>query len=140
MVRPIGALFLVLASPQVGRAQDPPTYTLSLLAGASTYDLSGTGTTFAMAGELTWHCWRALAVEPGITYFGYDTQFGERTTILFPEVSIQARAPRGVVRPYIGGGIGLTVPVAGSGGGTDRSLHAVAGLSVGALTSWSFRA
>lgn len=138
MTRMILFSFLLAAAPQVASAQNRPTYTVSLLAGPSSYDLSGTGTTFAAAGEFTWHWLPALVLEPGITYFSYDTQFGGRTTILFPELSLQARVPRGPVRPYVGAGIGLSLSVAG-GGGTHRSLHAVAGLGVGALSSWSFR-
>jgi hypothetical protein len=51
---------------------------LSGLAGPSPYDLSGTGTGFVAALELTWRPASGLVVEPGMTYFTYESQFSER--------------------------------------------------------------
>ena len=115
---------LVLGVSCSAAAQSPSRWTFSLLAGPSSYDLAGTGTTFAAAGHAAWQWKPALALEPGLTYFHY-----RYATILFPEVSLQAVVPSGPFRPYFGVGAGQTLTVDGSGG-RHLSLHATLGLRV----------
>ena len=125
-------LALVASSSTVGQGRSP--WSLSLLAGASSYDLSGTGTTFAAAGHVAWQWKPALVLEPGVTYFHY-----RYATILFPEVSLQAMVPRGPVRPYFGVGAGQTIVVDG-GGGRHLSLHTTLGLRVPVVRdTWGIR-
>ena len=85
------ALPLVLAALLVAprtSAQEPRPVTLSLAAGPSIYDLSGTGTSFAIAGQGAWEVLPAVLIEPGLTYFTYETQFADRVSYLFPELSV----------------------------------------------------
>jgi hypothetical protein len=77
-------LLAALAMPSRGAAQQPRQVTLSLAAGPSVYDLSGTGTSFAGAALLAWEPLAALVVEPAVTFFTYSTQFDDRFTYLFP--------------------------------------------------------
>src|SRR5688572_10014236 len=79
---------------------------LAVAAGPSPYDLSGTGTGTSGAAFLTWRPARGLVVEPGVTVFSYRSQFGQRTSLLFPELSVQGELVLGSFRPFIGGGGG----------------------------------
>ena len=103
--------------------------TVSLLVGPASYDFGVTGTSVAAAGYVTWFAVPALAVEPGITYLTYKASSDASSTLLFPELSVQAAVPGGPVRPYLGAGIGLTIPASG-GFGTHRSVNAVAGVRI----------
>jgi hypothetical protein len=135
MRRVITAVALLLGIAPHASAQDRHGVVLNLLAGPSSYDLAGTGTSLAVAGHVTWFWLPALAIEPGVTYFTYNAY----STLVFPELSVQAAIPRGPFRPYLGGGVGLTIPASG-GGGTHRSLHAVVGVRVPlGNTAWLLR-
>ena len=135
-MRTMTLVALLAALGSSAEAQHRPTAAVNLLAGPSSYDLAGTGTSLAVAGHLTWFWQPAIAIEPGITYFTYNSY----STLVFPELSVQAGVPGGPFRPYLGGGIGLTVPTSG-GGGTHRSLHAVLGVRVPlGDTGWLARA
>lgn len=124
----------VLATTGAAQNRHPVT-TANVLLGPSSYDLAGTGTCLAVAGHFTWLWQPAIAIEPGVTYFTYNSYY----TVLFPELSVQAGVPGGPFRPYLGGGIGLTAYTAG-GGPTTRSLHAVLGVRVPfASTGWLLR-
>lgn len=118
-------------------AQAPGSWVLTALAGPSSYDLSGVGTTFAAAVHFGWQWKRALVIEPGITYFHYEEQFGRQTTILFPELSVQAMVPGGLMRPYIGIGAGRSVVLQSPA--DHLSLHAVPGLRVPVGQAWGLR-
>jgi hypothetical protein len=85
----LSAGFLV-ASPPVAIAQGR--LALAVAAGPSPYDLSGTGTGTSGAAFLAWRGVRGLVVEPGLTVFSYRSQFDERTSLLFPELSMQGGA------------------------------------------------
>ncbi len=136
MRRTITAVALLVGVATQANAQDRSRAILNLLAGPSSYDLAGTGTSLAVAGHFTWFWLPALALEPGVTYFAYNSY----ATLVFPELSVQAAVPRGPFRPYLGGGVGLTIPASG-GGGTHRSLHAVVGVRVPVgATGWLLRA
>lgn len=124
---------LALVVPSRALPQDRSPWTLSALAGASSYDLAGTGTTFAAAAYAAWQWKPAIVVEPGVTYFHY-----QYATILFPEISVQAMVPRGPARPYLGIGAGQSVTVDGSGG-RHLSLHASLGLRVPVGHTWGMR-
>ncbi len=112
--------------------------TLSLAAGPSSYDLSGTGTSLAVAAQNAWELLPALVVEPGLTFFSYEAQFADRVSYLFPEISIQAQLPHGTVRPFLGVGGGGGFVVSGEGG-TAGTLHAVGGVRVQLDPRWSLR-
>ncbi|HET7423380.1 MAG TPA: hypothetical protein VFJ92_07460 [Gemmatimonadales bacterium] len=131
-------VLLALGAPSSTAAQEGQPVTLSLTAGPSAYDLSGTGTSFAVATQGAWELLPALVVEPGLTFFGYEAQFADRVSYLFPEVSIQAQLPRGTVRPFLGVGGGGAFVVSGEGE-TAGTLHAVGGVRVQLDPRWSLR-
>ena len=138
-VRSCVVLLLALA-PSIARSQGGASWTASFMAGPSSYDLSGTGTSFAAAIHMAWQVTPVVMLEPGITYFRYLEPYHP---ILFPEVSAQIGVPGGPVRPYLGAGVGLTIvpgeTVIGENASTHRSLHAVAGLRVSAGQGWGIR-
>jgi hypothetical protein len=103
--------------------------------GPSSYDLSGTGTGGAGAAFLAWRPLRGLVVEPGLTVFGYRSQFGERTILLLPELSIQGELVLGFFRPFLGGGAGGSLAVSGVPT-TAVTLHAVGGARVDLSENW----
>jgi len=128
---------LLMGATSQATAQRTHASTVSLLAGPSSYRLSGTGTTLAVAAHLAW-TWRpSLIVEPGITYLGYTSPFGDRATYLLPELSFQVGLRPGRVRPYFGAGIG---PALSLGQGAARqSMHAVVGARVDLVATWGAR-
>jgi hypothetical protein len=111
---------------------------VSVLAGASPYDLSGTGT--AIFGSLRYDVpWgRLVIIEPGLTVLRYENQFDENITYLLPEVSAHVQVPSGPVRPYLGGGLGFTEFLSGRGG-SELTLHAAAGVRVLLTDNWGIR-
>jgi hypothetical protein len=113
---------------------------LSGLAGPSPYDLSGTGTGFVAALELSWRPVPGLMIEPGMTYFTYESQFSERIHYLMNELSVQGELPRGRVHPFLGGGAGFARVLDESDGELELTLHAVGGLRVDLSQSWAARA
>ena len=133
-----GIVLLALGAPTSTAAQEGQPVTLSVAAGPSAYDLSGTGTSFAVATHGAWQLLPALLVEPGLTFFGYEAQFADRVSYLFPEVSIQAQLPRGTVRPFLGVGGGGGFVVSGQGE-SAATLHAVGGVRVQLDPRWSLR-
>ena len=135
-----GLLTVVLAliAPAATSAQEDRPVTLSIAAGPSIYDLSGTGTSLAVAGQGAWELLPALVIELGLTFFSYEAQFADRVSYLFPEISIQAQLPRGAVRPFLGVGGGGGFVVSGEGE-TAGTLHAVGGVRVQLDPRWSLR-
>lgn len=119
-------------------AQAPPELEASLAAGASRYDLAGTGTGLAAATGLAWRPTRGLVLEPGATLFTYTPQFGARVTYVMPELSLQGELGIGRFRPFLGVGGGAAVSVGGRGG-TTKTLHAALGCRVAVSGPWSIR-
>lgn len=109
---------------------------LELAAGPSPYDLSGTGTGTAGGAFLAWRPARGLVVEPGLPVFSYSSQFGERITLLFPELSVQGELVLGSFRPFLGGGAGAAFALSGPGQ-TAATLHAVGGARVDLSNAWA---
>lgn len=101
------ALFCLLLTPGAARAQaDPAQHALAISAGAINFDLSGTGTGFAVAGRARAALSPHVALEAGALVSRLDEQTG-RTTLLVPEVQLQYFWRAGRVRPYAGGGVGF---------------------------------
>jgi len=127
-------------------AQNGPT--LSLSGGPSEYDLSGTGVSGVVSGRLDVHLSRFLVIEPGLTVFHYTPQqpiFSSgggtvTSTLLMPEVSIQAQLPLRVFRPFLGVGVGRASET-GYGSTSAFTLHAVGGTRIQFRDSpWGVRA
>ncbi|MBA3445250.1 MAG: hypothetical protein H0T58_10435 [Gemmatimonadales bacterium] len=114
---------------------------LSVAAGPSPYDLSGTGTGFAAAMQLSWRPVSGLVIEPGLTYFTYESQFSERIHYLMNELSVQGELPLGQVRPFLGGGAGFARVVSDADeNDIVATLHAVGGFRVDLSPTWGGRA
>ena len=114
----------------VGRPTTPPMRTLLLAAlfaaapalaqpfvavqaGGAEFDLSGTGSAVVVDVRAHAPLTRVLAVEGGVAFSRTPQQFGD-VTYLLPGVEIQAGVPLGgVVRPYVGLGLGAFIPVGG---------------------------
>jgi len=136
---PAVAALLGLTLSGLAHAQGGPGPETSVVAGPSPYDLSGNGTGLAINAGLAFRPARALVVEPGLGFFTYRNDFGQRSHWFFPELSVQAEAGRGRLRPFVGGGGGAGVQ---SRVGSDRwvgTLHAVTGLRVRLGRSWGGR-
>ena len=95
--------------------------------GASSFDLSGTGSTFVGTLRYTRTVTGPLFVEVGTAFFNYTNQFGGEQTYLFPEVSVALKVPRGPLRPYLATGGGFTVALKGDAG-FRPTLHVGAGV------------
>jgi len=111
---------------------------VAVLAGPSPYDLSGVGTGFAAAIRLDFQLFQLIIVEPGLGWFRYRTQDGSLETHLLPELSLQAQARLGPLRPYLGGGAGLAFISPGDWSYT--TLHGAAGVRLTLAPRWLLRA
>jgi hypothetical protein len=132
------AIFAARATAQRGRGPGGET---AFLAGPSPYDLNGTGTGFAASiGLATRLTRRVLIIEPSIGYFTHRTQFGRRSHWLFPELSLQAEARLGGIRPFIGGGLGFGTNSLDSPNQLKFTLHAVGGIRLSLSGDWGARA
>ncbi len=123
------AAFAILVPP-AGRAQSGDI--AEIVAGASAYDLSGTGTSAFYAARVLVSLHDYVAVEPALEYFGYEAQSGDRVHYLLPELQLQARVPlaRGAVIPYVGVGPGFAVPLTSGSGETESTLSAALGARI----------
>jgi hypothetical protein len=137
---PFCSALLLAIAPSFAAAQTGDVWTASLMAGPSSYDLDGTGTSFAAAMHVAYQWEPAIVVEAGMTYFRYRDPYNP---ILFPEFSVQFGIPRGPLRPYLGAGMGLTVipgeTIIGENSSVHRSLHGVAGMRVLVGGGWGVR-
>jgi len=126
--------------PAVLNAQGRGRTTLGLGGGYSSYDLSGTGSTFVISARLDHRLLSAIVTEVAVTYFQYDPQLssGQTDRLLFPELSLQAQLPLGPVYPYIGGGIGFAQVLSGPESRV-LTLHAATGLRVRIGDRWGIR-
>lgn len=135
----IGIALLLTAVPAMAQGSRPPIES-ALLLGPSPYDLSGTGTGFAVnAGIAVPVLRQVLLLEPSLGVFTRTSQFGNREHWLFPELSLQAQARVGGVRPYLGGGIGAgTVGLSGPAR-WKFTLHGLAGVRAHLSGRWGVR-
>ena len=98
-----------------------PRPALSLSAGVSQFDLSGTGTTNIVALRGEYPLVPALLVEGGMTIARPQQAFSDRGTLLMPELQLQLQLPKRVA-PFIGLGTGFAHDgaVARYGGDSNR--------------------
>lgn len=123
------ALTVLTASPLLAQGQGKGE--IAVTAGPSSYDLSGTGTSFAGRASLSLAPGNGVVViEPSFGYFRYDTQGDASTTWILPEVAVQLRARGGAVRPYIGAGAGIGFGKSGDFSTEELTLHAAVGARV----------
>jgi hypothetical protein len=79
-------------------------------------------------------------IEPGLTYAHYSTQFGRGVSYLLPEIQAQIQVPGRCVRPFLGGGVGLSHAWVSGASANDLTLSAGAGTRVHLAELWSGRA
>lgn len=116
-------------APATVALDDIRTKTVSLIVGASQFDLSGTGTTALIGARADMELSRWFVGEVGLSTMRPLEQFGERATYIFPEFQFQAQLPLSVVRPYVGVGAGFATAFAqGSGSSTTGTVAAAGGL------------
>jgi hypothetical protein len=123
-------LFVVASAPTHAQV----THSLGLTAGASQYDLGGTGTAPIVALRWEMCLGRALILEPGIARSRYGS-----TTRWFPEATVQVQVP-GRVQPFVGAGVGVSFASNASGSSSDLTLLALAGVRVPVVDRWTVRA
>jgi hypothetical protein len=121
------------------RAQEQTSFrALTVVAGPANYDLAGTGWSWSAAARLDLPLAHVLMVEPGVGFFTYDAQFGDRFTYLLPEVSLQLQYPGHRIRPYVGIGGGAAFLLQGQGD-SEPSVHAAVGLRAAVGSGWGIR-
>lgn len=155
----LGSALLIAASAgaQVNSAvtAGPHNKTISLIAGVSQFDLSGTGMAPIVGARADMEINRWFVGEVGFTAMRPLEQFGQRATYILPELQLQAQLPLSVVRPYLGLGAGAsfaqeterTVAVAGGARvllpGTSTALRAelrvrgIRGDFSGSMAEWT---
>ena len=132
----VAALLAVLLLAPGAFAQADPGVTL--LGGVSSYDLSGTGTTWVAGVEGDVSPLRHLGVAPAVLLFRYETQGGDNASFLFPELTVRFQVPVDRFRPYLGAGLGAGLAVEGPEQ-DDLTLHAALGTFVRLAPSWALR-
>lgn len=135
-------LLLVLGSsvalaPRAALAQDAVAelplrhrYAAGLVAGASQFDLSGTGTAGIIGARLEAEAQRWLVAEAALGFFRPEEQFGDRARYTVPEAQLQVQVPLRMLRPYVGAGGGWVL--ASGGRGTRGTASGAAGVRLGA--------
>lgn len=122
---------VVVVVPRAAVAQGQGRGEIAVTAGPSSYDLSGTGTSFAGRASLAFAPGNGvLVLEPSVGYFRYETQGDLHRNWVLPELSLQLRARGGMLRPYAGVGAGIGFE---SGDGPSRqelTLHGVVGVRI----------
>ncbi|MGH7573060.1 MAG: hypothetical protein ACREMK_14650 [Gemmatimonadota bacterium] len=117
----------MFASSPASAQPDPSSPSLVVLAGASQYDLSGTGWGAFLAGRASFPWIGPVVLEPGIEVFSYESQFVDRHSLLMPGVQLQLARREGRVRPYGGIGGGVMIDFSESGTHGDWTLSASTG-------------
>ncbi|HEY9450997.1 MAG TPA: outer membrane beta-barrel protein [Gemmatimonadaceae bacterium] len=99
-----------------------PRPAVSLSAGVSQFDLSGTGSMGVVAARGELPILPALLLEGGVTLARPEQQFSDRSTLVMPEIQLQLQLPRRVA-PYLGIGTGFATDVASERyGGTNSEV------------------
>jgi len=113
---------------------------ISVMAGPTRYDLSGTGNAMTGSVRLDLTGYPFLVIELGLGYFHYRPDVGAGQTYLLPEIGAQLQATVGAARPYLGVGIGVAEPSSGTITNNLQTLHVAAGLRFDLDRHWILRA
>ena len=138
--RVAGLLLLTVLPSRMEAQREGPLSEAGIMVGASRYDLTGTGTGFSLNAGITLPLVRRVVfLEPSIGFVTVTTQFGKHTAWMFPELTAQAQHRIGVVRPYVG--VGLGTGTAGLSGAArwKLTLLALGGLRVHLGGRWGVR-
>lgn len=87
---------------------------VSLLGGASQFDLSGTGTDPMVSVRVETAARPWLVLEGAVSTFRPQEQFAQRRRYVLPEAQVQLQVPARIVRPYLGLGLGSMIASEGS--------------------------
>jgi len=118
----VALLLVAAATPALAQSGAVARPSLSVAAGVSQFDLSGTGTAPVVSARVDYPLGRALIAEGGVAVARPDQQLGARTTLVVPEVGLQLQYPARLA-PYVGVGTGAAIDFRGSeNGGTDADL------------------
>lgn len=115
-------------STPVSTSEIRPRYAGGVVAGASQFDLSGTGTTAFLSARLEAELRRWLVAEAALNTFRPVEQFGRQARYTVPEAQLQLQVPGRVIRPYLGAGGGFVF--AGDGQRRRGTASGAAGLRV----------
>jgi opacity protein-like surface antigen len=100
------SLVLLITTATSGVAFAQARTTLSLGAGVTNFDLSGTGTTPVFTARVSRGLPAKFVIEGGLVFAKPEQQFGA-STLIAPEAQLQFHLPVGRFTPYLGAGIGL---------------------------------
>lgn len=131
----------IVVAPLGAGAQRADRLSVSVVAGSGEYDLGGTGTGTSFNGAVTWRPLnRVLVVESNVGLFRTTPEPGVRSTLLLPELGVQAEVRLGRVRPFIGGGVGQArESVQGYTSDWETTLHGVLGARLALGAGWGVR-
>lgn len=113
---------------------------VTVLAGASSYDLSGVGNAWFSGARFDARPIRFLVLEAGLHYFHYTAQSDDRVRHLIPEAQLQFEPVRGPFRPYLGAGAGAAWLIWRGDNSIELSLSAALGFRVDLRGSWGLLA
>lgn len=90
-------------------ARTLPAHAVTVTAGVSQFDLSGTGTdpVLGVRAEKAWRRW--LVTEAAVSTFKPSEDLPNRTRYWIPEAQVQLQLPGARVRPYLGAGGGYVI-------------------------------
>lgn len=134
MVMAIVLGLLAAAGPGAGAVAGQ---SVTLAAGASTYDLSGTGTSWVASARVDGDLAPTLRWQAGVGLFRYESQSDRQVTLVMPEAGVEWHPPLGVVPLYLGAGAGFAAQSAGQE--DDPTLYAALGLDVPVAPSATLR-
>jgi hypothetical protein len=124
VLRTLPLISIALALPTALFAQQAPTWSdghVTLMAGVSVFDRSGTGTTGIYSLRADLPIYPAVLVEGGLSYArrGEESGIGD---VFIPGIQAHLQATSGQFSPYIGLGAGVTVETAEGGDEDDISF------------------
>ena len=113
----------ITAASAQAQQRPPLRFAIGAVAGATQYDLSGTGTTAIVGLRAEHELRRWLVGEVALGFFRITPQFdGSKLSYTIPEAQLQLQLPLGIVRPYLGAGGGWVMASGQTTGTVSGSL------------------
>lgn len=110
---------------------------LTVAGGASSYDLSGTGTSWVASARVDGALAPTLRWQAGVALFRYEAQFDRDVTLVLPEAGLEWHPPVPGLPLYLGAGVGYDFE---SGGFEDEAtLYGALGLDLSVAPGLSLR-
>jgi len=123
----VGAASTALAQDgRPSQAPPRPRYAAALVAGASQFDLSGTGTTPVVGARVEAEVTSWLIAEGALGVIRPTEQFSRPALFTIPEAQLQVQWRAHGVRPYLGAGGGWVI----ASGGSTGTLSGAGGVRV----------